>query len=538
MDSNPTANASYYDPPPPGPANFPSIKNCSQYHHYEHHATFSNAPGAHWPDARKRKLHHSNRASFESFAKLYVSQLPRTATEDDIRSVFGQGKILEVVFIKDKRTGRQQGSCFVKFATVAEAERAIRTLHNQYTYPGETESLKVKFADGEHERLGIHGSKLYVNNLHKQATKMEIEELFSKYGDVEDVHVLHDELKNSRGIGFIKFSQRSMAEAAINALNGTYFMKGCDHPLVVRFADPKKPQNGDPRSNSTFRGPTFPPLIHPRRNKLPPTHDVIGGQGLPCHLYQAPMANCGAPMPTHPTNPSPRNIIQVAQKQLHHTAPNVVQCGFYPQRQSSPLMPPVVSYPTNTLQESSHPSTDRVDKVVSPAGILEIHSKDHGLAQLLNEEQGSLQQLNEDRVMLQPQNKELILVQQQSEDQSSLTQQNTDEAFPVKTKCTKSEEQTVGTCADVETVEEPAAHCASPNMPSSLEMISLLDCDWSEHFCPDGHKYYYNSETCESKWEKPVEYASFEKHVLKLIQKETSYSASPSSSSQQVLSSH
>uniref|UniRef100_A0A7N0UGJ3 Flowering time control protein FCA n=1 Tax=Kalanchoe fedtschenkoi TaxID=63787 RepID=A0A7N0UGJ3_KALFE len=474
MDSNPTANASYYDPPPPGPANFPSIKNCSQYHHYEHHATFSNAPGAHWPDARKRKLHHSNRASFESFAKLYVSQLPRTATEDDIRSVFGQGKILEVVFIKDKRTGRQQGSCFVKFATVAEAERAIRTLHNQYTYPGETESLKVKFADGEHERLGIHGSKLYVNNLHKQATKMEIEELFSKYGDVEDVHVLHDELKNSRGIGFIKFSQRSMAEAAINALNGTYFMKGCDHPLVVRFADPKKPQNGDPRSNSTFRGPTFPPLIHPRRNKLPPTHDVIGGQGLPCHLYQ----------------------------------------------------------------ESSHPSTDRVDKVVSPAGILEIHSKDHGLAQLLNEEQGSLQQLNEDRVMLQPQNKELILVQQQSEDQSSLTQQNTDEAFPVKTKCTKSEEQTVGTCADVETVEEPAAHCASPNMPSSLEMISLLDCDWSEHFCPDGHKYYYNSETCESKWEKPVEYASFEKHVLKLIQKETSYSASPSSSSQQVLSSH
>jgi len=28
------------------------------------------------------------------------------------------------------------GSCFVKYATVDEAERAIRSLNNQYTFPG------------------------------------------------------------------------------------------------------------------------------------------------------------------------------------------------------------------------------------------------------------------------------------------------------------------------------------------------------------------------------------------------------------------
>lgn len=77
------------------------------------------------------------------------------------------------------------------------------------------------------------------------------------------------------GCGFVKLSNRDMAVAAINALNGNYVMrvkhftcfnvlllgvlflplinffftliKGCDQPLIVRFADPKKPRIGESR---------------------------------------------------------------------------------------------------------------------------------------------------------------------------------------------------------------------------------------------------------------------------------------------------
>ncbi|KAL0414847.1 UNVERIFIED_CONTAM: Flowering time control protein FCA [Sesamum radiatum] len=57
------------------------------------------------------------------------------------------------------------------------------------------------------------------------ATDLSLQ-IFSPYGRVEDVYLMRDEMKQSRGCGFVKYSQREMAQAAINALNGTYTMRG------------------------------------------------------------------------------------------------------------------------------------------------------------------------------------------------------------------------------------------------------------------------------------------------------------------------
>lgn len=35
------------------------------------------------------------------------------------------------------------GCCFIKYATSAEADRAIRALHNQYTLPGVNSSTEL-----------------------------------------------------------------------------------------------------------------------------------------------------------------------------------------------------------------------------------------------------------------------------------------------------------------------------------------------------------------------------------------------------------
>uniref|UniRef100_A0A7C9D5T7 WW domain-containing protein n=1 Tax=Opuntia streptacantha TaxID=393608 RepID=A0A7C9D5T7_OPUST len=43
-----------------------------------------------------------------------------------------------------------------------------------------------------------------------------------------------------------------------------------------------------------------------------------------------------------------------------------------------------------------------------------------------------------------------------------------------------------------------------------------LHCDWSEHICPDGYKYYYNCVTCESRWEKPEEFPLHEQQSQSL----------------------
>nr|GMD73975.1 flowering time control protein FCA isoform X3 [Ipomoea batatas]GMD79156.1 flowering time control protein FCA isoform X3 [Ipomoea batatas] len=154
--------------------------------------------------------------------------------------------------IKDKRTGQPQGCCFIKYAAPEDADRAIRALHNNFTLQGGTGPIQVRYADGERERLGTVEYKLFVGSLNKQASVKEVEEIFSPYGRVEDVYLMRDEMKQSRGCGFVKYSNREMALAAINALSGKFTMRGCDQPLTVRFADPKRPRAGESRLKFLF----------------------------------------------------------------------------------------------------------------------------------------------------------------------------------------------------------------------------------------------------------------------------------------------
>lgn len=62
-----------------------------------------------------------------------------------------------------------------------------------------------------------------------------------------------------------------------------------------------------------------------------------------------------------------------------------------------------------------------------------------------------------------------------------------------------SKPQTVSnTCAVLEQVL-PSTTSSANKSALDTEMIEFIDCEWSEHVCPDGYLYYYNCETCESR---------------------------------------
>ncbi len=62
----------------------------------------------------------------ESFMKLYVGNLPKTATEDSVRQLFAAfGQVAEVTLIKDKFTNALRGFGFIEMPTQSEAEAAI-----------------------------------------------------------------------------------------------------------------------------------------------------------------------------------------------------------------------------------------------------------------------------------------------------------------------------------------------------------------------------------------------------------------------------
>lgn len=85
-----------------------------------------------------------------SSVKLYVGNLPFTATEDSLRSLFAaHGTVETVSLIADRDTGRPRGFGFVEMAN-ADATRAMQAL-NGTNFEGRT--LKVNEAQAK-ERSG------------------------------------------------------------------------------------------------------------------------------------------------------------------------------------------------------------------------------------------------------------------------------------------------------------------------------------------------------------------------------------------------
>jgi len=63
--------------------------------------------------------------------KLYVGNLPYTATEDELRTMFGQaGTVKSVAIITDRETKRSKGFGFVEMSSQEEAEKAIRMFND------------------------------------------------------------------------------------------------------------------------------------------------------------------------------------------------------------------------------------------------------------------------------------------------------------------------------------------------------------------------------------------------------------------------
>ncbi len=64
--------------------------------------------------------------------------------------------------------------------------------------------------------------KIYVGNLSLETTDNELRELFSQYGEVQDVNLIADrQTGRPRGFGFIEIRNEQAARDAIGALDGS-----------------------------------------------------------------------------------------------------------------------------------------------------------------------------------------------------------------------------------------------------------------------------------------------------------------------------
>lgn len=85
--------------------------------------------------------------------KLFVGMLPKTVTAEELQAVFTPyGTVVDLNILRGPQHA-SRGSAFVKFATYAQALAAITTLNNKHKMAGQENTIVVKWADSDKEKV-------------------------------------------------------------------------------------------------------------------------------------------------------------------------------------------------------------------------------------------------------------------------------------------------------------------------------------------------------------------------------------------------
>ncbi|CBN78228.1 conserved unknown protein [Ectocarpus siliculosus] len=154
--------------------------------------------------------------------------------------------------IRDRQTDAHRGCAFLTYQTREAGERAVDKFHNKVKLPNAHNPVQVRPADSQmgDDRLGPNGrvapvdreNKLFVGMLPHDADDMTLTEVFSRFGEITEIYCMRNPDGTPKGCAFVKFSTRSAAIAAIEALHEKCTMDGATRALVVKFADVKKAQ--------------------------------------------------------------------------------------------------------------------------------------------------------------------------------------------------------------------------------------------------------------------------------------------------------
>lgn len=174
----------------------------------------------------------------------------------------------------------------------------------------------------------VQENKLFVGMLSRKADEDEVREMFSPFGDIQEIYMIRNADGSSKCAAFLRFAERESAVRAIDVLNHSAVMEGATRPLIVKFADNKQQRQARQMRNSRRdemlavmrAGTTFPGypvsfsktrkrflsvvlIIHTNLSQMPGYHPP---------QYQIP----GYPPP--PTNPATYGASSSATHQLQH----------------------------------------------------------------------------------------------------------------------------------------------------------------------------------------------------------------------------
>ncbi|VVB08792.1 unnamed protein product [Arabis nemorensis] len=248
-----------------------------------------------------RKEERESVADKMKFTNVYVKNLSETATDDELKTTFGQyGNISSAVVMRDG-DGKSRCFGFVNFENPEDAARAVEALNGKkfddkewYVCKAQKKSereleLSRRYEQGARETGNqLDGLNLYVKNLDETVTDDKLRELFAEFGTITSCKVMRDPSGTSKGSGFVAFSAASEASRVLNEMNGK--MVG-GKPLYVALAQRKEERRAKLQAQFSQMRPAFIPGVGPRMPIFPGGAPGLGqqffyGQGPPIIPHQ------------------------------------------------------------------------------------------------------------------------------------------------------------------------------------------------------------------------------------------------------------
>lgn len=183
--------------------------------------------------------------STKDLRTIFVSSLVMKATESDIRRYFRKfldgprWTVREVILLRDRRTGRHKGGCYVELATSAHVDKALNA--NGVVPDFQRFPISVKRSEAEKNDFGplinntagghavqytpdgkrIEAQKVYVGSIDQCVTQAQLHALFSGFGVLEKVLLQVDTTTGiSRGYAFLSYKDPKDANLAIQTMSG------------------------------------------------------------------------------------------------------------------------------------------------------------------------------------------------------------------------------------------------------------------------------------------------------------------------------
>lgn len=169
---------------------------------------------------------------------VFVKNLNFSTTSQTLSGLFQSlpGYVVALVKTKPNPKGGvlSMGFGFVEFKSKGDAERAIAA-YDGHSLEGRKIQLKLSHRKGEQAKAArlSKSSKIIIKNLPFEATRRDVLELFSAFGQVKSVRVPKKFDKSARGFAFVEFTLLKEAESAMNQLEGVHLL---GRRMVMQYA--------------------------------------------------------------------------------------------------------------------------------------------------------------------------------------------------------------------------------------------------------------------------------------------------------------